>query len=127
MPLLPPHPGTPQQSSLDLVVNNVTATTSGFTTELYVGSAQLFVIFTNITAITGTSPTLVTYLQDTPDGANWVTVGNSPSATLVATGLSAKRLNTMDNPTADRIRVNWTVAGTTPSVTFSLWVYAARF
>ncbi|MDQ3760981.1 MAG: hypothetical protein M3460_04580 [Actinomycetota bacterium] len=69
----------------------------------------------DVTAASGTSPTLDVVIQDTLDGTNWNTVGTFAQKT--ATGREVINVTTAF---ADRLRVLYTIGGTTPSFTFSV-------
>lgn len=72
----------------------------------------------NVTAASGTSPTLDVVIEDTLDGTNW-----NPIATFAQrTGVGREVVN-ITIPFSDRLRVRWTVGGTTPSLTFSVLGY----
>jgi hypothetical protein len=73
----------------------------------------------DVTAVAGTSPTLDVVVEDTLDGTNWNVVGTF--AQKAAVGREVINLST---PFADRLRVRWTVAGTTPSFTFDVTAYS---
>ncbi len=73
----------------------------------------------NVTAASGTTPTLDVVVEDSLDGANWNTVGTFTQ--LTTTGRQVINVTT---PFADQIRVRWTIAGTTPSFTFAVDVYS---
>lgn len=74
----------------------------------------------DVTAASGTTPTLNVVLEDTLDGgATWNTVGTFAQRT--AAGREVVNITT---PFTDRLRARWTVGGTTPSFTFSVVVYA---
>lgn len=73
----------------------------------------------DVTAVSGTSPSLTVLIEDTLDGTSWNTVGTFAAKT--ATGREVINITT---PFADRLRVWWTVTGTTPSFTFSVAVYS---
>ena len=69
----------------------------------------------NVTASSGTVPTLDAVVEDTLDGTTWNTVGTF--AQKVTTG---REVVNVTIPFANRIRVRWTVGGTTPSFTFAV-------
>lgn len=68
-----------------------------------------------ISAASGTSPTLDLVLQTTADGTNYYTAGSFPQQTTTNTGIARVigDLGTLS-------RWQWTIAGTTPSFTFSV-------
>ncbi len=73
----------------------------------------------NVTAASGTSPTLDVVLEDTLDGTNWNVVGTF--AQKVGPG---REVVNVTIPFTDRLRARWTLGGTTPSFTFSVEVYS---
>ncbi len=73
----------------------------------------------NVTAVSGTSPTLDVVLEDTIDGTNWNVIGTF--AQRVAAG---REVINVTAPFTDRLRARWTVGGGTPSFTFAVDVYS---
>jgi hypothetical protein len=81
------------------------------------GAAASVIAAIHISAVTGSTQTLITKLQSSPDGTTWTDIPGSTSATLTAIG------NTMVNAIADDdyVQVSATVGGTgTPVVTFKV-------
>lgn len=95
-------------------------------------------VYVNVSAVSGTTPTLDLYLQGSYDGGqNWVDLASSPQVTAtggVILALSSQGAasapfaatdGTMAASTAktvtfpDRVRLKYKIAGTTPSFTFS--------
>lgn len=72
-----------------------------------------------VTAAAGTSPTLNVVIQDTLDGTNWNDVG-----TFTQLAAAGRQVINVTSPFTDRLRVRWTVGGTTPSFTFSVIAYS---
>lgn len=73
----------------------------------------------DVTAASGTTPTLDVVVEDTLDGTSWNTIGTFAQKT--ATGREVLNITT---PFTNRVRARWTVGGTTPSFTFSVLAYA---
>ncbi len=73
----------------------------------------------NVTAASGTTPNLTVLIEDTLDGTNWNTIGTFAAKT--AAGFETINVT---GPFADRIRVRWTITGTTPSFTFAVVIAA---
>lgn len=69
----------------------------------------------NVTAVSGTFPTLDVVIEDTIDGTNWNTVGTFTQRTAVG-----RQVINVTTPFANRLRVRWTIGGTGPSFTFSV-------
>lgn len=68
----------------------------------------------DVDAASGTTPALDVTLETSADGATWRTLGTFAQKT--AAGVERKSF-----PGADRfVRATWTIAGTTPSFTFSV-------
>lgn len=79
----------------------------------------------NVSAASGTTPTLDVVVEDTLDGTSWNTIGTF--AQKVAAGREVINMHagkaesaTFQPLFADRWRVRWTIGGTTPSFTFSV-------
>ncbi|MFF1348506.1 hypothetical protein ACFVZJ_21425 [Streptomyces sp. NPDC058322] len=71
-----------------------------------------------VSAVSGTTPTLDVVLEDSLDGTNWNVIGSFTQATAAAVqAIDITGLFT------DRLRVRWTVGGTTPSFTFAVVLY----
>lgn len=69
----------------------------------------------DVTAASGTSPTLDVVIEDTLDGTNWNVVGTFAQKTA-----AGREVINVTTAFANRVRVRWTVGGTTPSFTFSV-------
>lgn len=73
----------------------------------------------DVTAASGTTPTLDVVIEDTLDGSTWNTVGTFTQQTAVSRQV-------IDVATLGRrLRVRWTIGGTTPSFTFSVLAEAS--
>lgn len=75
----------------------------------------------DVTAASGTSPTLDVVVEDTLDGTNWNAVATFTQRT--GTGREVIDITTLF---ADRLRIRWTVGGTSPSFTFSVRAYSEQ-
>lgn len=109
----------PQERSTPVPLEARTA--SGQTdTLLGYGAAKYIRAQLNITAASGTTPTLDVVLEDSVDnGANWNVMGQ-PFPKANKTGRSV--LNVTE-PFSDLVRVRWTIGGTGASFTFAVdWV-----
>lgn len=73
----------------------------------------------DVTAASGTSPTLNVVLEDTLDGTNWNTVGTF--AQKVAAG---REVINITGPFSSTLRARWTIGGTGPSFTFDIRAYS---
>lgn len=73
----------------------------------------------NVSAVSGTTPTLDVVIEDTLDGSNWNAVGTFTQRTAV--GRQVIDVATLGR----RLRVRWTIGGTTPSFTFSVLAEAS--
>lgn len=69
----------------------------------------------HVTAASGVAPTLDVVIEDTLDGTNWNVVGTFAQKTA-----AGREVINVTAPFADRIRVRWTTAGTSPSFTFAV-------
>lgn len=115
MPKIGAAPGV-----VDILVPSAARTASGDTGTLDgYGVADSARVQLEVTAASGTSPTLDVVVEDTLDGTNWNVVGTFAQKT--AAGREVVNLST---PFTDRLRVRWTVGGTSPSFTFSVIAYS---
>lgn len=73
----------------------------------------------DVTAASGTSPTLDVVIEDTLDGTNWNVIGTFAQKTA-----AGREVINITTPFSNRVRVRWTVGGTTPSFTFSVAAYS---
>jgi hypothetical protein len=83
------------------------------------GAARTIRAQVDVTAASGTSPTLDVVVEDTLDGTNWNTIGTFAQKTAVG-----REVINITGAFSDTVRVRWTVGGTTPSFTFSVVIYS---
>lgn len=69
----------------------------------------------DVTAASGSTPSLTVLVEDTLDGTNWNTVG-----TFAAKTAAGREVVNVTTPFADILRVSWTITGGTPSFTFAV-------
>lgn len=87
-----------------------------------VGDYDRVAIYVNVTAASGTTPTLDVALEDSPDGgATWF-----PVATATQITAAGVRVIRTELPMATDLRLTWAVGGTTPSFTFDARFSAQR-
>lgn len=84
------------------------------------GAATRIRLQLNVTAASGTTPTLDVVVEDSVDGTNWNTIGTFAQKT--AAGREVINITNLFFPT---VRVRWTVGGTTPSFTFAVDGYTS--
>lgn len=115
-----PLPNTGWMGSRDTVVASAARTVTGNSGALpNYGAASALRAQLNVTAGSGTSPTLNVLIEDSvDDGVTWNTVGTF--AQRVGVGREVVNVTV---PFGDVLRVSWTIGGTTPSFTFAVdWV-----
>ena len=95
-----------------------TATVTG-TAVKGLSAARLLVMQLNVTAASGTLPTLDVVVQDTVDGTNWNTIATFAQATGVT-----REVIRLTTAFTDQLRVVGTIAGTTPSFTCEVLTWA---
>jgi hypothetical protein len=69
--------------------------------------------------VTAASGTLDVVVEDTIDGTNWNVAG-----TFAQKAAIGREVINLATPFTDRLRVRWTIGGTTPSFTFSVMAYS---
>lgn len=89
-------------------------TANGSGTTISADPARHMSALINITAVSGTSPTLVVSVEGSTDGSTWFTLGATGS--LVAAGKQVLNVGPLALP--PQLRVSWVIGGTTPSWTF---------
>lgn len=98
----------------DLVLKAAGAQTASTTeTDVELGDSPAMNLALVVTAASGTSPTLNVTIEGSDDGTNWYTLGTF--AQLTAAGTERKAFLT-----ARYVRSRSTIAGTTPSFTYSV-------
>lgn len=95
-----------------------TETQSGNSNIFATSGCELAGLFVNITAKSGTLPTLVVKVQTTPNQTDWYDVPNIATSTLNnITGIWIVPLSGLR--VSEDIRIVWTIGGVNPSFTFS--------
>lgn len=96
-------------------------TTSGSSAAITSPSSQSSAIHVDVTAVTGTSPTLDLTVEWSNDGTTWVKAEPAESFTQITAAKTAVKAVVLKGA---YFRLVWTLTGTTPSFTFSssLWV-----
>lgn len=79
------------------------------------GPAKTLRVQLDVTAASGTSPSMAVLVEDTLDGTNFNTIGTFAAATA-----ATREVINITTPFSDRVRVTWTLTGTSPSFTFSV-------
>ena len=93
-------------------------TTSGTSSSFGTGNMGIVGLFVNITAASGTLPTLIVNIQHSPDNSTWYDV---PGLTTTSLGVvtTVSILPSVMLPLADYVRCKWTIGGVGPSFTFT--------
>ena len=126
MPLTIAREGV-QSTANDLVLPSAAYTATGQSEQYSTyGPITAMVVEINVTAASGTTPTLDVDIEDSFDGTTWNKVSDINAANITTTGVTVKRINLIDNPCTDRLRFKYTIGGTTPSFTFTVKVFAIR-
>ncbi len=84
------------------------------------GAASALRLQLDVTAVTGTGPTLLVTVEDSIDGVEWNQVATFTSAT----GVSRQVANVTDL-FFDMVRVRFVLGGTSPNFTFSVRAQSA--
>lgn len=85
------------------------------------GAAAHCVLMVHATVVTGTGPTLVGSLEQSPDQSTWTAIAGSSTAQLAAAGNALSTAIVTD----DYVRAVLTIGGTSPSFTCSASVLIA--
>lgn len=85
-------------------------------------------VFVHVTAVSGTTPTMVVKLQESHNGTDWVDIPGANTVSITANGVYVLTLypgvpavanQSIPLPLPRTWRCVWTIGGTTPSFTFS--------
>lgn len=118
MPASQPHDSYSQNYAEETVVSSAARTVTGNSSTLSgYGTIKQLRAQLNVTAASGTTPTLDVLIQDSLDGTNWNTIGTFAQKTT-----TAREVINITTPFADRVRILYTIGGTTPSFTFDVIV-----
>lgn len=102
-----------------LVVASAARTTTGTSgANAIPQGANKVSLMANVTAVTGTGPTLDLTVEWSNDGTAWA-VGEPTDSFTQITAVSAKAKEFVVKGAAYRVR--WTLGGTTPNFTFAVW------
>ena len=108
------------EARADAAVASAARTASGEGSVFNTEDATAFEATLTISAASGTTPTLDLALHTTVDGTNYYAVAAFPQQTT--TGAVARAFA----PLGDKCKWVWTIAGTTPSFTFTVAAEAQR-
>lgn len=102
------------------VVASAARTTTGNSGALRLSGGVKLNLFADVTAASGTTPSLTLSVEWSYDGTNFATP-DTPDAFTAVTA-AAKKMKQLDVK-APLYRIVWTITGTTPSFTFSIREY----
>lgn len=103
----------PHRSAIDLAASSA-RTSSGTGASVDMGAATTAVLRLDVTAASGSSPTLAVTVQTSPDGTTWASLGTF--ATVSGAGAVERRFP----GAAKLVRAAWTIGGGSPSFTFTI-------
>jgi len=109
-------------------VASAARTTSSQTSAIFFGSApETINLFVDVTAVSGTSPSLTVSLEVSPDGGTtWYEAKAGAALTAVGKQTIVATVYDTDVPLTSLYRIKWAITGTTPSLTFSVDTYTTR-
>jgi hypothetical protein len=105
------------------ILESLARTTSGTSGNIQAAGGESLRCQLNVTSVSGTSPTLSVTVEDSIDnGATFNTIGTFAQKTA-----AAREVISITQPFSENLRVSWSIAGTSPSFTFSVdWSLATR-
>ena len=102
------------------LIPSAARTTSGSAAATVDDLGDTVSVWVSVTAVSGTTPTLDISVEWSPDGTTWAASEPADSFTQIT---AAKNVVKSFTDKAKFYRVVWTIAGTTPSFTFSILAY----
>ncbi len=104
------------------VIESLARTTNGNSNDMRAIGGESVRAQLNVTAASGTSPTLNVLIEDTLDGINYNTIGTFAQKTA-----AGREIINVTVPFSETLRASWTIAGTNPSFSFSVdWHISTR-
>ncbi len=98
------------------IIESLSRTTSGTSGNIQAAGGESLRAQLNVTAASGTSPTLNVLIEDSVDGGiNYNTIGTFAQKTA-----AGREVINITTPFSDTLRVSWIIAGTNPSFTFGI-------
>ncbi len=79
-------------------------------------SAEMVALLVNVSAVSGTTPSMALTVEWSNDGTNWAQGDTADSLTAITTAIARVKQFSVKGRL---MRVVWTITGTTPSFTFS--------
>ncbi len=114
-----PRTNNPAPGVTDVLVASAARTTSSTSAALSgYGASTTLRVQVDVTAASGTAPTLDVVIQDSLDGTTFNTIGTFAQKTA-----ASREVINITVPFSETLRVSWTVTGTTPSFTFAVVAY----
>lgn len=104
-------------------VLNGTFTTTGNGTTTPFSLSNAIVAYLNVTAASGTTPSLTVKFQDSPDGVTFYDIASGAFTAVTAAGTSRIVLPAGVGPF---VRAVYTISGTTPSFTANVQIAGAE-
>jgi hypothetical protein len=106
-------------STVTLLSSAARTTTAAGTAVTGFAAARQLVLQLNVTAASGTTPSLSVAVQDSVDGTNYNTIATFATANAVT-----REVIRLTSAFTDNLRVVWVIEGTTPSFTFNVITWA---
>ena len=106
-------------STVTLLASAARTTTGAGTAVDGFAAARLLVLQLQVTAASGTLPTLNVVVQDSVDGTIYNTI-----ATFAQASGATREVIRLTTAFTDRLRVSYEIGGTTPSFTFNVITWA---
>jgi len=106
-------------STVTLLASAARTTTASAAAVTGFAAARQLCLQLQVTAASGTAPTLDVVVQDTVDGTNYNTIATFTQAAAVT-----REVIRLATPFTDSLRVVYTIGGVTPSFTFSVITWA---
>ena len=106
-------------STVTLLASAARTTTAAGTAVTGFAAARQLVLQFNVTAASGTLPSLSVAVQDSVDGTNYNTIATFATATGVT-----REVIRLTSAFTNNLRVVWVIEGTTPSFTFDVITWA---
>ncbi len=104
------------------ILESLTRSTSGSSNTVQAAGGESLRCQLNVTAASGTSPTLTVIIEDTIDNTNFNTI-----ATFTQRTAPGREILNVTTPFAENLRVSWSITGASASFVFAVdWSLSTR-
>jgi hypothetical protein len=107
---------TVRSYTTSVVLASAARTTTGQSTQFWIGNGDKLAVMIDATVVTGTTPSMTVNVEWSHNGVDWFVA--DPADAFTAITAAGKKVKLFDIK-GTSARLNYTISGTTPSFTFA--------